>query len=342
MQCAHGPGLPGRVVCLAHDATALRTPVGSSGRSATATSTPATGAVLTVVDTATGAVVARHPARAGVAVAAAVGVVGDAAVLAAPLDVGTSVWAVDPGTGARRWQTRAATGVGGGWLRWGAESRVVPVGDDAVAVLGAGAVLLDAADGSVLTSAGTLATVLGARPDGTALVVGTEGFTRLLDGDGDVRLDGVPVPVTVDDGTVPHLALTSSGGLRAWDASTGEQTWRSAEVVGVEQALVVGGRVHVHDGYRVTTLAGGTGEVLWEASAPELVGERTAVTALATDGARVLVVGRDRDGSSTTLVALDAADGTPAWRETLPDVADVTVVDGLLLARTARGGVVLQ
>src|SRR5699024_10831719 len=146
-------GLPGRVACLVHDATAARTPDG--GAVGAVTSTPATSARVQVVDTASGEVVAEHAAGgddpgAGGPVAAALGVTSDALVLASPLDDGTSVRALDAATGTERWRARADTGFGGGWLRWGAEVRVVPVGDDAVGVLGAGTVLLDAADGSTL------------------------------------------------------------------------------------------------------------------------------------------------------------------------------------------------
>lgn len=340
LQCADGPGLPGRLVCLTHDATSVSTPDGQGV--STTRSTPATTATVVVVDLGDGEVRERHGADEGGAVAAALEVVGDQVVLAAPLDNGTTAWALDPTTGAQRWRVRAETGFGGGWLRWGGEVRVVPVGDEAVAVLGAGAVLLDASDGTATGSAGTLATVLGTRPDGSALVVASEGYTRLIGPEGDVRLDGGPVPVTVDDGSVPDLALTLSGGLRAWDASTGETRWRARDVTGTQEALVVGGRVHAHDGYRVSTLDARTGELLWEVAAPELFSGDAAVAGLATDGALLLVEGRDASASRAGLVAVDPGDGTVRWVADLPDVTSVGTIDGVLAARNPAGTVVLR
>ncbi len=348
LQCATGPGLPGRVACLVHDATAARTPAGGPAAAATASSAPATAARLEVVDVESGEVVAEYPAGAdatgaGEAVAAAVGVTHDALVLAAPLDDGTSVRALDPTTGAQQWRVRADTGFGGGWLRWGAEARVLPVGDDAVGILGAGVVLLDTVDGSTVATAGSLATVTGTRQDGSALVVGSEGYTRLVGHDGDVRLEGTPVQVAVDDGSVPGLALTTSGGLRAWDAVTGEERWWAD--VPAQEALVVGTCVHVHDGFRVTTLDGRTGEVLWEATAPDLLGEDAVVTGLATDGSRLLVVASSVPASHARLVALDAAGGTEAWRTHLARLGDdsaVVAVDGVLLGFTGDDVVLLR
>ncbi|MCC2333966.1 outer membrane protein assembly factor BamB family protein [Cellulomonas wangsupingiae] len=342
LQCADGPGLPGRLVCLAHDATSVSTPDGQGAGASTTRSAPATSATVVVVDLGDGEVRERHGADEGGAVAAALEVVGDQVVLAAPLDDGTTAWALDPATGAERWRVHAETGFGGGWLRWGAEVRVVPVGDEAVAVLGAGAVLLDASDGTATGSAGTLATVLGARPDGSALVVASEGYTRLMGPERDVRLDGGPIPVTVDDGSVPDLALTLSGGLRAWDAATGEMRWRARDVTGTQEALVLGGRVHAHDGYRVSTLDARTGEILWEVTAPELFSPDAAVAGLATDGVLLLVDGLDAPASRAELVAVDPGAGTVRWEADLPDVTSVGTIDGVLAARNPAGTVVLR
>lgn len=205
------------------------------------------------------------------------------------------------------------------------------------------AATLDAASGTTLASAGTLATVVGARSDGTALVVGSEGYTRLVGPAGEVRLDGVPVRVAVDDGSVPGLALTTGGGLRAWDARTGEERWRVTAPT--QGALVLGGLVHVHDGFRVATLAAGTGEVRWEVTAPELFHDDVAqVTGLATDGRRLLVAGVQRATGNARLVALDPADGVVVWRADLDGLGapgDVAAVDGVLLGTGAQGTAVL-
>lgn len=342
-QCADGPGLPGLVVCLVHDATDARRPGGGAGGGAAAPGVPATAAGLVVVEAADGAVVDRYAAGADGTVAAAVGVVGDVVVLAAPLDDGMTVWALDPGSGAERWRVRADTGFGGGWLRWGAEVRVVPVGEDAVAVLGAGAALLDVADGSTLATAGTLATVVGARRDGSALVVGSEGYTRLVGPAQEVRLDGAPVPVLVDDGSVPGLALTTWDGLRAWDAATGAPRWRA--VVPAHVGLVLGGLLHVHDGSRVTTLDARTGEVLRETTAAALTSDDATVTGLATDGARLLVLGSHGTPPRSWITALDPVDGVVAWHTALPQlgaISSVEAVDGVLLGATQQDTVVLR
>lgn len=342
LQCHQGAGVPDRLMCLTHDATAVRRADGQAADYSTATSAPATSAQLVVVGAPDGRVVARYPAGSAGTVAAAAAVVGDGVVLAAPLDDGTTAWELDPVTGAERWRVHADTGFGGGWLRWGAEVRVVPVGDGTVAVLGAGVALLDADDGATVASAGTLATVLGAQADGSALVVGSEGYTRLVAPAGDVRLDGAPVDVSIDDGSAPGLTLTTSGGLQAWDASTGDLRWRSTTIVSVWEALVVAGRVHVHDGYQVTTFDARTGEVLWHVSAPDLFPEGTAVTRLATDGAQLLVAGADTAASQAALVALDPADGVPHWEAELPGMTSVVSFEGVLLGRTPEDIVVLR
>ncbi|MBO0898550.1 PQQ-binding-like beta-propeller repeat protein [Cellulomonas sp. zg-ZUI222] len=342
LDCTDGPALPRRVVCLMHDATAVRTRDGDAAGSSTATSEPATRAEIAVVDTATGTVTDRYPAGSGDTVAAALAVVGGTVVLAAPQPDGTSVWSLDATTGEERWRVHADTGSGGGWLRWGAEVRVVPVGDDAVAVLGGGAELLDAADGATLGSAGVLSTVQGTTPDGRALVVEVEGRTRLVGRDLDVDLDGNPVPVTFDDASAPALTLTTGGGLRAWDVTSGESRWHATAAVSTREAVVLTGRVHVHDGNEVTTLDARTGVVLWDASATELLGEDLRVTGVATDGVRLVVTGIDRLGSRAVVVAVDPADGAPVWRTEVPDAAAVADIEGLLLLWTGDDVAVLR
>ena len=342
LDCTDGPALPDRVVCLMHDATAVRTRDGDAAGSSTATSGPATTAGLAVVDTATGRVTDRYPAGSGDTVAAALAVVGGSVVLAAPQPDGIAVWSLDATTGEERWRVHADTGSGGGWLRWGAEVRVVPVGDDAVAVLGAGSQLLDADDGSTLGSAGMLSTVQGVTPDGRALVVEVEGRTRLVGRDLDVDLDGNPVPVAFDDASVPALTLTTGGGLRAWDATSGESRWHAPVAVGTRAGVVLTGRVHVHDGNEVNTLDARTGVVLWDASATELLGADLRITGVATDGVRLVVTGIDRLGSRAVVVAVDPADGAPAWRTEVPDAAAVAAVEGLLLVWTGDAVSVLR
>lgn len=160
---------------------------------------------------------------------------------------------------------------------------------------------------------------------------------------GRAATEGTVVVVAVDDGSVPGLALTTGGGLRAWDARTGEERWRVTAPT--QGALVLGGLVHVHDGFRVATLAAGTGEVRWEVTAPELFHDDVAqVTGLATDGRRLLVAGVQRATGNARLVALDPADGVVVWRADLDGLGapgDVAAVDGVLLGTGAQGTAVL-
>jgi len=184
--------------------------------------------------------------------------------------------------------------------------------------------------------------VQGVTPDGRALVVEVEGRTRLVGRDLDVDLDGNPVPVAFDDASVPALTLTTGGGLRAWDATSGESRWHAPVAVGTRAGVVLTGRVHVHDGNEVNTLDARTGVVLWDASATELLGEDLRITGVATDGVRLVVTGIDRLGSRAVVVAVDPADGAPAWRTEVPDAAAVAAVEGLLLVWTGDAVSVLR
>ena len=105
---------------------------------------------------------------------------------------------------------------------------------------------------------------------GRLVLLSTTGSGALLStlverGRADVDVPGELLPLTVDDGSVPGLVLTSSGDVRGWDAATGESRWRS-DVVASVNALLLDGRVYVSTRGGVAALDGRTGDLLWRAS----------------------------------------------------------------------------
>ena len=119
------------------------------------------------------------------------------------------------------------------------------------------------------------------------------GTTTLLARDADPARDrvllGRVLQLTVDDGSVPGLVLTSRDKLYAWDEETGRPRW-DRDLAGVGfGALVVRGRVFLCSATSLVALDGRTGEQVWEAEAPSC-----SYSGLLTDGQDLLV------GSITT------------------------------------------
>lgn len=247
--------------------------------------------------------------------------VGDVLVLAVPHDGTTEVVAVGP-DGEVAWrhempQPRAD------------ETFVEAAGDVVVARTPHEARLLDAAGDVVRTV--SLGPDDGVWVDPYSSVVRvvrlggqdtSEEHTRVLRDEGDVTLEGFPVPLAVDDGSVPGLQLTYlDGRTSAWDAR-GELLWSTAESHSSE-ALLVDGRLHVDAAGAVLTLDARTGEELWRVPG--------TVSAPVTDGRHVLVL--VLTGGRTDLVALDPSDGSETWRvESLPDVDGLESYHRMLVA----------
>jgi hypothetical protein len=129
---------------------------------------------------------------------------------------------------------------------------------------------------------------------------------------------GAPVRVSVDDGSLPDLVLTSDTDLHAWDASTGKQRWDAAALGQVGWAVVLDGSVYVPTGAGVVAVDGTSGAVRWT------VPPSTDWQDVRTDGRHLIVIGSGSSGvESVSAYALD--DGHEVWRTT--ELGGQTAVD---------------
>jgi len=148
----------------------------------------------------------------------------------------------------------------------------------------------------------------------------------------EVKYPGKRIELSVDDGSIPGLVLTSGAALAAYDRTTGDQRW-SSDGGAVGDALVMLGRVYVLTPGGVEAVDGSSGAVLWRTRAPHGATAR----ALVTDGHHVLVAVR-RDGAAE-LVAYGLDTGHEDWRASLPDGIDKVSSSGGLLVGFRDGGV---
>lgn len=151
------------------------------------------------------------------------------------------------------------------------------------------------------------------------------GTTTLLRPGGDVQVDGMPLHLVVDDGSVPGVVLTGIGArVAAWDVD-GVELW-SRDAANASDALVVDGRVHLDAGTSVVTLDARTGAELWTS---EVIGELPV-----TDGRHLLAVAAAAErGVRAQMVALDPATGEEMWRAPVPDGSSrLASLQGLLVA----------
>ena len=297
---------------------------------------PATTTRVVVLDTRDGHVVADSSAPGATALAALRGL----AVVAVPgRDGQTEVTGRDLFTGEVRWRFSPPLP--------GADRRVF-----------AGEVRLFAVDGLIgVTIPGWTATVLSSSGEvlrasspgdadhlldpvaGRLVLLSTTGSGSLRStlverGRADVDLPGEVLPLTVDDGSVPDLVLTSSGDVRGWDAATGEARWRS-DVVASVNALLLDGRVYVSTRGGVAALDGRTGDLLWRASTVA----STVPGFLVTDGRQLVTTEQPVGGgniSNLAAVALD--DGRSLWRVSFPDDLWSSAAVGHLLIGWGRDG----
>ncbi|MBO9553088.1 PQQ-binding-like beta-propeller repeat protein [Cellulomonas sp.] len=157
------------------------------------------------------------------------------------------------------------------------------------------------------------------------LVVTTDGAFRsnratfvAPDGDpeNDVVLDGHPLAVQVDDGSLSGVALTADvRSVHGAEVGPGRTRW----TVGVETpglALVLRGRVLVTGAHGVTAVDGRSGHVLWR-SADE---DGLAPESLMADPRHVLVA-YERTGADAhaAVVAYDPSSGQEVFRAPYPD-----------------------
>lgn len=304
------PPAPAQVACVTTDQVAAF----SDGQ--LYVTRPAQHGHLLVLDAATGRRVVDRPTSPTPAFAVLPGLV----VLAeAGTDARTHVIAEDLVTGEVRWRYRSdvpsVVATGEPFLRLFAVGRQVVLIDGsgtATVLTSTGAARRPATPpllgwsvdttGAVWLRTGTAGA---GDPDPTTVVVRPRGDDVVLPGRGAAPL--------VDDGSLPGLAVTSArGGTTAVDLSTGARRWVSSMRAELPGSLVLGGRVVVVTDRGVAALDGRDGSTDWFARADA----GGVVTALASDGRRVLVV--EEGGGDSVLVALRASDGRVEWRAPLP------------------------
>ncbi|MBD7918692.1 PQQ-binding-like beta-propeller repeat protein [Cellulomonas sp. Sa3CUA2] len=257
-------------------------------------------------------------------------VLDDLAVVGSVVDDDAHVVAVAPdGTVAWRATFPAVTSPASALPRYGPRVQVMLLGDDLL-VSTAGELRILDATGTVLRSfpvgpdellSGTSGASALTSPGSEQLVftrigtrtVATGARTRLVRADRVGGLAGRWVPTGVDDGSADGLLLTVDGaGLHGWD-SDGTWRWTAPRVpTSVGSAHVLAERVHVVVGSNLVTYDARTGAELWRSGG--LTGQEPPLT----DGRRLLVRAAGADGRGTDLVALDAADGSVAWRTAFP------------------------
>ena len=155
--------------------------------------------------------------------------------------------------------------------------------------------------------------------------------TRLLTADadpaGDVVVEGSLVPMTVDDGSVPGLVLTTVDHLHAWDRATGDEVWES-DLLPLTGVVVARGRVVLATATSVVALDGRTGHVVWEQQTPQ-----SAAGFLATDARDVLVpTPADGVGGAAGITGYDLVSGERTRHVAYPEgVSEVWQVGRLLI-----------
>lgn len=175
------------------------------------------------------------------------------------------------------------------------------------------------------------------------LLAPTGDGARLLDDTGATvaELDGTPLHLTVDDGTVPGLELLTTAGaggraISAVDVESGTEVWTAPHPLWTESSVVLlEGVLYGADQDAVWAVDAATGREVWRTLL-----DASSDTALMTDGRHLLLVAHPddlaavglpvgapagepvqdpADGGTRALAALDLGSGAPAWATRLPE-----------------------
>lgn len=327
-----------RVVCLVSDGGVVLADGDADSWTLTTTKRE-----VVVMGAADGAVLARWPVERGVSLAV---MPDDLVVIGTGSEAGSTVIGCDVLTGVIRW-THTEGSPGG---TDDASVSVFPAGDVlALVTPTSGVVLLQPHDGSVVRElptgeAGALwnwydqpGSVLSMQePTGTG---GTRTTFIAPDGDpaGDTTVQGSPVHVVVDDGSVPGLLLSGDSMTHGWRAGTDHELW-SVNVLQPSSAVVMRGRVYLTSSLGVFAFDGVTGKQLWKAPATDLA-PRQAMT----DGRHLLVPFESASSSLPVLVAFDPVSGREDFRVRYPPgVSGLSQAHGWMVANEdATGDVVV-
>ena len=252
---------------------------------------PATTSRVAVLDTGDGHLLADWPVEHD----AVIGVLPGMVLVGLRRDEDIEIVAHDARTGAELWRHEDSP----------ADNLARPTGSWSFSTAGEVAAYLDVDRLTVLSASGevvrtdlqsvrgeTLYTDLGtglpalprASTDGEALTESTTLLAPDADPARDRVLLGRVLQVTVDDGSVPGLVLSSRDRLYAWDLETGRPRWDRDLAAVASNVLVVRGHVFVCGPTSVIALDGRSGEPVWESDAASC-----SYAGVATDGQDLLV-----------------------------------------------------
>ncbi|MCC2321388.1 outer membrane protein assembly factor BamB family protein [Cellulomonas xiejunii] len=338
---AHGADVP-LVACLASDAVAVYD-------DDDVRYVPATVTRLLLLDPQDGTVVADlSDAVAGMGSAPAFLVLGDLAVVSSVVDGATEVVAAAP-DGTVAWRTTVPAPVlpESSARDGGPRAQVTPLGDHLLVATAVELRVLDATGATLRTVTLGSDEFLEGTSGATALVstagdrvpvmqfsgsVGEGETSKVLWDDHVGEVPGRWLRPQLDDGSADGLVLTvDHESIHAWDPD-GALRWRADRPSSISALTVLAGRVHLTVGGGLVTLDARTGAELWRR-------DRLVVAdAVLTDGRHLLVrTAAPADAPQAELVALDATDGTVAWRTQLPPGVDSLWAVGGLLVGVSSG-----
>lgn len=322
--CTRLPDDPSHVACLTDDAVTVVDDENGWG-----TWTAPTQGRFVVVDAADGHLVADRTLPADEAQGSLVALPGGVVVHGMLGEGEWSLVGLDAGDGHELWRTRVPfddedpDGAAGSLNRAG--DTVLALGYPSGGGGGAATGAFVGSDGAVRRALTLDAgTYYQGSVAGGLVVVDADGTTTLLRPDRSLPLDGQPLTLSVDDGSLGDLVLTGGAQVYALDAD-GAPVWTS-DTQAYEAGIVLDGRLYLTTDGAATALDGRTGETLW--SAPLSGG--AAVANAMTDGHLLLVpeLGEAAGGLAEhpRLVALDLASGAQRWTVPLPE--DTWMVGG--------------
>ncbi|WP_168219944.1 PQQ-binding-like beta-propeller repeat protein [Salarchaeum sp. JOR-1] len=241
----------------------------------------------------------------------------------------TAVWGadseravgLDPGRGGERWAYPGSIG----WQTRGVGERVVVQGVDRRALTG-----VDPASGAVAWTAAfgdpgeTVVRETAVDPGaGTAYAVTDAGVVAVDIASGDRRWR-VADATGYAAGTAEAVALETADGLVGVGVADGTERWRHGNVAWTTEHESLG-----------RVVAGRRGRlVAWDVDTGAVAWWRDTGSPVGTIGDRVLLRTATGDGA-TELVAV-GADGSVAWRYSVPDAAGASVTDDALLVFTGN------
>lgn len=141
--------------------------------------------------------------------------------------------------------------------------------------------------------------------------------TQLIDAQGrrPVDVDGTPVNLGVDDGSVPDLVFLTGPGLSAVDSTARRVVWTDTAVPSVDSAVLLGDVLYGITNEGLHAWDARTGAERWRV---DVTPGYSLGFMLSTDGRDLYAIEGDGHGASV-LSAFSRSDGHRSWSWTLPD-----------------------